>query len=382
MMAQTDISAALIAAAAASKTATFALFGALLTATISAAVALWSLRANRRLQSHLKELDRQTAEHSAALQHRLAEQKAEHDAERDYEYEARKRLYNEAEPLLFRLGEAAENALYRVISLARTARDGHLGSTQRSWLSGPGYYMASTIYNLLAPSAVYRLLRERLTFVDLGVAPRIQMKYLLAKIQYLSFTEDFALANIEPTLSYDPFVGHWQAKRTEDPARYWRHGTNIGWVDIAVDSLLATDSEGNRRVLSFGEFQALFEESAQSEGSAFAPFIELFMHFDPETRPVLWRILVLQAVTCRNLLVVLGDRPSHDLLFSQVPSEEELELALDWRPAGQHSEATAAPFVVVETYYRKRYPALIERIPRSNQRLQPTTAAAEESRRG
>lgn len=364
MMAQTDTSAALIAAAAAAKTATFALFGVLLTAIISAAVALWSLRANRRLQSHLKELDRQTAEHGAALQHRLAEQKAEHDAERDYEYEARKSLYNHAEPLLFRLGEAAENALYRVISLARTARDGDLGSTKRSWLSGPEYYMASTIYNLLAPCAVYRLLRERLTFVDLGVAPRIQMKYLLAKIHYLSFTEDFALANIEPTLSYNPFVDHWKAERTEDPARYWRQGTNIGWVDIAVDSLLATDGAGNRRVVSFGEFQALFEESAQSEDSAFAPFIDLFLYFDPETRPVLWRILVLQAVTCRNLLVVLRDRPSHDLLFSQVPSEGELELALDWRPDGQHSEVTRAPFVAVETYYRKRYPALIERIHR------------------
>ena len=377
MMQQTDTSAALIAAAAAAKTATLALTGVLLSAIISAAVALWSLKANRRLQSHLKALDRQTAEHSAALQHRLAEQKAERDAERDYEYEARKSLYANAEPLLFRLGEAAENALYRVISLARTARDGDLGSTRRSWLSEPGYYMASTIYNLLAPCAVYRLLRERLTFVDLGVAPRTQMKYLLAKIHYLSFTEDFALANTEPTLDYSPFVDHWKAKRLEDPARYWRQGTNIGWVDIAVDSLLATEGDGSRRLVSYGEFQSRFEASAHSEDSAFAPFIDLFLYLNPETRPVLWRILVLQAVTCRNLLVVLRDRPSHDLLFSQVPSEGELELALDWRPDGRHAEVTGAPFIAVETYYRKRYPAIVERLPRSNQRVRPPAAAAE-----
>ena len=74
-MAQTDTSAALVAAAAASKTATFALMGVVFAAITSAAVALWSVRANRRLQSHLKEIDRQTAEHSVAIQHRFAEQR-------------------------------------------------------------------------------------------------------------------------------------------------------------------------------------------------------------------------------------------------------------------------------------------------------------------
>ena len=187
-------------------------------------VTLWSLRANRRLQANLKEMERQTAEHIASLENQLAEKKAEHDAEREYEYEARKRLYKEAEPVLFRLGEAAENALYRVISLARTARNGNLGSTDRSWLSEPGYYMASTIYNLLAPAAVFRLLQERLTLVDLGVDSRIQMQYLLAKIHYLSFTEDFALANTEPKLVYMPFADDWKTKRTKNPGQYWRQG--------------------------------------------------------------------------------------------------------------------------------------------------------------
>jgi hypothetical protein len=378
-MAQADPNAALIAATAAANTATYALVGTIITAIVSAAVALWSLRSNRRLQSHLKMLDRQTTEHSTALAHRLAEQKAEHDAERDYEYDARKRLYVEAEPLLFRLGEAAENALYRVISLARTTRALNLGSTSRSWLSEPGYYMASTIYNLLAPGAFFRLLQERLTFVDLGVAPRIQVKYLLAKIHYLSFTEDFALANIEPTLKYEPFVDHWKIKRAEAPAQYWRQGTNIGWVDEAVDSLLSTDAVGKRRVISFGEFQALFNTSTQAAGAACAPFIDLFLYFDPETRPVLWRILVLQAVTCRSLLAVLRDRPSYDLMFSQIPSEEELYQELNWRPDDRDSALAVAPIAAVEIYYRKRYPTLLEQIPRSNQ---PAAAGATLSRRG
>lgn len=367
-MSQADTNAALIAAAAASRTATLALIGVLVTAIMSTVIAVWSAWSNRKLQSHLKEIDRQTGERIVALQHGLEEQKAEHDAEREYEYEARKKLYNEAEPLLFRLGEAAESALYRVISLARTARDGHLGSSPGSWLSGPGYYMASTIYNLLAPSAVYRLLRERLTFVDLGVAPRIQMKYLLAKIHYVSFTEDFVLAGMEPTLSYDPFVDDWQTKRAADPRQHWRQGTNIGWVDVAVDSLLVTDHAGVRRVMSFGTFQELFEKSARSKHAALAPFIDLFTYFAPETRPVLWRILVLQAITCRHLLVVLSDKPSHDLMFSQVPSQEALAHQLDWRPAAGHSQVADDPFAAVEAYYRTRYPALAGRLAQAMQR--------------
>jgi len=374
-VAQADTAAAVITAAGAARTALFALIGVIITALMSATVALLSLRANRRLQSHLKEIDRQTADHAASLGHRLAEQKAEHDAVREYEYEARKKLYNEAEPLLFRLGEAAENALHRVISLARTARHQNLGSSDRSWLSEPGYYMASTIYTLLAPSAVYRLLQERLTFVDLGVAPKIQVKYMLAKIQYLCFTEDYALAEVEPTLPYCPFVDNWKSKRAEDSKQYWRQGTNIGWVDIAVDCLLATDAAANRRVVTFGEFQGPFMESAHREDSPFAPFIDLFSYFDPETRPVLWRILVLQAVTCRNLLLTLRDKASHDLLFSQVPSEQDLESLLDWRPAGVDAALAAAPFAVAEAYYEKRYPELVTHLSGFKKRPRPMSTA-------
>jgi len=48
------------------------------------------------------------------LKAHLAEQQAERDARRDYEYEARKRLYHDYRPLLFQLVERSQVALNRI----------------------------------------------------------------------------------------------------------------------------------------------------------------------------------------------------------------------------------------------------------------------------
>ena len=73
----------------------------------------------------------------------------ERKARRDYEYEARKRLYGELQPLLFQLRELSEGAYRWVITLARTARKGQL-----SWLS-KGYFLTMTLYRFTAPLAFF-----------------------------------------------------------------------------------------------------------------------------------------------------------------------------------------------------------------------------------
>jgi hypothetical protein len=177
----------LVAAETAKKTALIALLGSGLAALATIVVAYITQRGARRNQRELKqlelknaeamaeltersqrdlkELERQNAEAVARLTDALGEGKSERDARRDYDYEARKRLYKEAEPLLFRLSEASEAALHRIFSLARTARNGDLGS-EGNWLDSPEYFMASTIYTLLVPAVVFRLLQDRLTLVD------------------------------------------------------------------------------------------------------------------------------------------------------------------------------------------------------------------------
>jgi hypothetical protein len=125
----------------------------------------------------------------------LTEKQAEKDARRDYQYEARKRLYQQYEPLFFQLVEFSDNALWRIYSLARTAREGKLGPDRISWLSPKSfyynYYTTSTIYKLLSPLVFLKLIQRRLTLVDLAVDPHINDQYALAKWLYISFTESF-----------------------------------------------------------------------------------------------------------------------------------------------------------------------------------------------
>ena len=61
------------------------------------------------------------------LKNELEIKKDEQSARRDYEYEARKRLYQECEPILFQFSELSESALRRIYALARNAREGNLG---------------------------------------------------------------------------------------------------------------------------------------------------------------------------------------------------------------------------------------------------------------
>src|SRR5438552_88350 len=75
----------------------------------------------------------------------IVDKQAEKNARRDYLYEARKRLYQEYEPLLFQLVEFSRNALDRIYGLARTAKQSNLGS--HGWLSSDNsaydYYSAN-----------------------------------------------------------------------------------------------------------------------------------------------------------------------------------------------------------------------------------------------
>src|ERR1700688_1501373 len=63
---------------------------------------------------------------NAAYTYRSTREMHETDARREYEYEARKRLYEECEPLIFQTLESAEVARRRVRSIARKSCNGTL----------------------------------------------------------------------------------------------------------------------------------------------------------------------------------------------------------------------------------------------------------------
>jgi hypothetical protein len=258
-----------------------------ITGLIALVVAVWTALWTRR-----------TAMTTEKLKAALADQSKERNARLDYEYEARKRLYQELEPLLFRLVDASDEAWHRVLSLARSARFGKI-APDHGWLWSRGYYLMSTVYKLLVPMAVIRLFEEKLTFVDLAVEPRLRDQYFLAKTLDRSFTGDHDLK--EKTESYEPDDHHAEELRETEPARYWRQGLYIGAVDIAAAALIVRTDGSPPRIMRYGEFEQALRGR---KTDAFEPVFEVFLGFHPETRPLLWRILLAQAAIYKSFVAL------------------------------------------------------------------------------
>lgn len=337
---------------------------AMLTAGASLLVGCTGLVATWRTAKSLERLKADLAERTAARNARVA-----------YEFDARKRLYLECGPLLFQLSEFAERALGRITGLARTAADGDL-EAGRSWLSR-GYYSLSTYYRLMAPLAVGKLLRKRLTNLDLSLDPAIHWQYTLIKQIANSFTDDFDLAgkntavlelDESDSIDYDPHHDEAEALRIVDPVKYWQQGIPRGILDNAVDALLTRDGDGDEHVIDFREFEERFNKDAGSAvGASFKRIDYLFEDFHPRTRPVLWRILIVQAHLYRALLAAQhAGRVDPDVWSHLTGAEAAREF--DWRsPAERETvprEMVAAAVRIADAYVRQTTAQALARLSR------------------
>jgi hypothetical protein len=286
-----------------------------------------------------QELSRRANRDLAERTRRLEDEGKARDAWLDYEYEAKKRLYEECEPLLFQTIELAENARARVVSLARSAKAGDIRPDGAGWLSHPGYYYTSTAFQLLAPMTSFKILQHRLTSIDLSLEPRIRRQYELIKLLFLSFVRDFELAAREPALAYEPDradPGRPERDRllADDPAVYGRQGLYRGTLDVVVDALVSQPAPGSKdaaggveRCKTFGEFLAEFDDAGSPVAAIRPELEELFGGFHPRRRPVLWRLLVGQALL-------------YDEFLRARPDPAELERSFDW--GGEPEEVATA----------------------------------------
>jgi hypothetical protein len=156
---------------------------ALIAALVSLLVSLYQVAKGYRNQRELEK-----------LKSGLAAEQAEQAAWREYRYRALQRLYDEYEPLRFQLVEAVEGAKNQIEDLGnksvirRQGIEGVLPSGQ--------YLLLATIYHLLLPGAVFRIIRRRLTLVDLRLDPRIELQYALAKRALLVLSDDARVAQL------------------------------------------------------------------------------------------------------------------------------------------------------------------------------------------
>jgi hypothetical protein len=320
---------------------------AIIVAGMSLIVAVFSTVATFRTQKRL-----------STLNDRLQEQRAERDARRDYEYESKKRLYGECEPVLFQALELAETARRRVISLARTARNRDLSPDGSGWLADPGYYFRSTVFYLLAPATSYKILQRRLTAFDLTLDPNLQFQYELLKLVFSSYTFDHDLSKENPSLRYnpdeaDPENPGRERLLQESPQVHRRQGLYLGIVDQIADALV-TKTDDVYRCKSLGEFWLEFDDQKSKLGRLSGEITELFRGFHPLLTPVLWRVLVAQYLLFGALLQPrhLQMRGKNNLLLILPKPDTSDTEALDWRTSARQASdsAVAAPLLAAHSY--------------------------------
>lgn len=290
----------------------------------SLAVSLVSLGAagwaNRRADRAQRE-QAAVAQDLERLKSRLTDEADAAKAKRDYEYEARKRLYAELYPLSFHLHEAAIGAHNRIKNLARATRGGWLAAGKDNWLTGVDpYYFTAVLYSFIAPLAVYELMSRKLTLLDLQLDLDLHREHFIARAAYQALRADFDL--IDPR--YPPIVfgpaGQSYAPPEVRPAilppereqRWaWRQGLYSGQISQAVDAMLTTTGT-TTRVMRYAEFAKALggtdlraeADPAGAEGAmkrALQPMVELFRDFHPARRPVTWRILLAQGACYRAI---------------------------------------------------------------------------------
>jgi hypothetical protein len=331
-------------------------------AIITAVLGFVSIRKNQRdlellraeINARKDEVDARRERDMELLRGEISNQKGDLDARRDYKYEAHKRLYIECEPLLFQLAELSEHALYRVYSLSRTARNGDLPD----WLQGDGYYKCSTIYRLIVPLIILRLIQRRLTFIDLSLDNHIAGQYALLKFVYLTFTDAFDFARMDPPIPYDPNVGNWQQARSSNPSKHWRQGLNVGTLDNAIDALLTP--KDTVPWMSYGQFEAAFRDPNSTTSKAVQAFSDMLEGFHPRHRPILWRMLTAQ---CHIYQKILESRSGSHQEISRISLYGASPILppgnLDWRQRPDEAsddEAVVTPRRVAEEYLRSRLP--------------------------
>ena len=226
------------------------------------------------------------------------------------------------------------------------------------WPEGNEYYVTSTMYNLLAPAVVYKLIQRRLTIMDLRLDRNIDSHYQLAKHLAWSFTADFDLAwglKVFP-LSYEPNHPDWEKLIQNEPSRYRRQGLAIGKFDNAVESLIIRDSQpnGHQRVMSFGEFESALHKPDSTVCETFSVVRDIITGFHPETRPVLWRMLITQAHIYDAIVRFHKDNASTtELIVVPIPKEDRKPFYWRRDPNEIEQQQLDEPFSVAESYLQK-----------------------------
>lgn len=260
---------------------------------------------------------------SSYISYIFASRKAEKDARRDYEYEARKQLYKNYQPLVFQFHQLCESAYGRACDLAKNLRE------KKTTILKDNTYITNTVYRIVAPLAIYRLMERSLTNFDLELDKEIKNEFLFAKALYNAFRNEKYIFNENKASLYALDFSNG-AKIIEDRT----HALHSSQLDKMTEFLIDGKDEncGQIRIKNLTEFTALLALGNGLWDKKNGSFHRIFRHMkniSNMTDQVFWINLLGYAYICRAICSISDKSPYQlydELKLKNYPVEHIREL--------------------------------------------------------
>lgn len=244
----------------------------------------------------MSDLQREKAAVDGKVRTEVEEQLGKIAAQRLYETEARRRLYQAVGPLRFQLLLACRDLTGRIMAI---------GTGNEEYDTNlAGYYGRSTAYRILRPLAICELIEEQVALADFLIDP--------AAVECLRFRR-----TLTRIFSGDDLVG-------KHPNMDWDYQTQHVFANSlsVCANVLINRSGTTARVLRFDEFDDLMDAKGPPE---VGPFDDILKTFRTSKKPIFWIRLVAYANACNALINRLGGEAFEQHMFDLVPLIERAE---------------------------------------------------------
>lgn len=214
-------------------------------------------------------------------------------AEREYNLDARKRLYHAIGPLRFQLVIACRDV---------AARIGNYGWDQGYRMTMNGYYGRSTLYRLLRPLAIAELIEQQITYADFSVD--------LSAIALLRYKKAAHMALSDGDIILDHPKANWN---------YQEEHLFSGTVGSLANSIIIPDNEVSikKRPMHYHEFEAFVHDPQKM--NLVSPLAKILDDFNINDKPIFWARLVCFGYICNAYVEQAG----RDIGFENRPFDLE-----------------------------------------------------------